>query len=802
VSNNQVAVTTTGARQAPDGAVSALRAIGVHLTEGLNATEIARRLADANDDSARDRIALAPDALRAAALVHAQGDTLGFAEWRRAVKAHGVPLSVWEEGVRNAEAILHAQVSQREEAERRAAEAKAADAAAKAEAARLAVELAALASKRRDAGETLAGYVDSFTAPGGIAIEMEPGNMTATEPRERPDGTPARPRVRQILNAAGRVLAMVEEQGLPGAPPSMWCRVGFALRKGSPFAVDVRAEEFNAMKWIASETGMRVILSAGRDVPDLVRLALNATRCDAPTLRRYGYMGWVHEDGRWMKVHAAGAIDANGAVPEIQVRVQNSLSNYKLPPPPVGESARRALSTLAELASLTPSRAVLPCLAFVVRSLIGPGAGVCHLHGKSSVGKSHLHATLLCLAGEFDGHRSLPGSWQYDTTNHTMKALAVVGDNPYAMDDWAPGFDAGGAKFNAAARAVFNLSGRGALSRDRSFNETPAPRGSMFSNGEAQALNGSWSGLSRILAVELTEAVTLPGGRYAPSDGDANAHESFLVRAPSELGAAGAMLVQWLAPRLDQWRDPSSLSSRKLLAAAERTALRRWGVRESARAVDVLGPAALGADVLFNFLREQNAMSAAEFLLLESRFFDAFENLNSNRSETLEAQQPGRAWVGALSALLRAGICHVKEVKVNKTQNSPPPSARALGWRLRGGCWEEQGPCVGHWIDKYPNAICIDAKVALDLIRREDRRGGAVSEIQSPEHLTRELIVTDLLAARENEKRAAVRPRVDGAQVPRLAVKLEAFGIEEEALTPAPTDTPAPLPDMPPEYDF
>ncbi len=738
--------------------LDALCDAGVQLDEAPSLSSLLARLEASDDPAERERIALAPMMLRAAALRRALGDHKGFAAWRRAAKSHGVALSVWDEGVRHAERTLRDEVA----ASERVGPTPPPD--------------EALALKRRAAPTGCAEYIDAFVAPGGASFEMEPGSLVVTEVRERAEGSSSRPRSRQLLNAAGRVLSVVEELALPDATPTVSCRVGFALDRGAPFAVDVRAEEFNAMRWVASATGMRVVLSAGRDVPDLVRLALNTTRQHAPTERRHAYLGWIHEHGRWLKLHAGGAIDGAGGVRGVDVRVSSRLARYRLPPPPTGDDVREALQMLRELVSLTPSQAVLPVTAFVVRAMLGPGAGMCHLHGRASSGKSHLAAMALSLVGEFEGPRALPGEWERDTEKFTARVLAIAGDVPWGLDDWRPAIDPTGARFHGVARALFNMSGRGALSRDRGFNETPDPRGAGLSTGEATPVGGSWSALSRLLSVELPDRVALPGGIYAPGVDD-DPREAFVTRAPSWLTAAGSWLVRWLAPQMDRWRDPRQPTARARLVAAEREALSRWGVRDSARAVDVIGPTALGAEVLVSFLDAHGVLSHALRAVLEQQIHDALDALRLARAETLDTWHPGRAWVASLAAQLRAGTCHVRMVQGNRMLSAAPPSARALGWRHRNGFFEEQGPCVGLRIDRYPDAICIDARVALDLLRREERRGGAVPEIHTPDHLARELVAADLLATRENDRRATVRPRVDGAQVPRLAVKLSAFDL-------------------------
>jgi len=742
----------------------------------VDAGELAARLAAAPDESARNRIALDPAMLRAAAVMELAGDAFALAELRRVVKAHKVSAKAWDAGVRDALDAI------RDEGERAAAEQERAmrEAEQRAREAREAEQRAALEAARRAAGEDRAPYVDTFKAAGGITFAMEPGSMTATVPTENRDGTPGRPKRSHLLNAAARILSVVEEQEQPDAPPVGWFRVGFATREGAPFAVDVPVANFNALGWITTLTNGRVTLSPGREVPDLVRVAINATREGAMTTTRRAFLGWVRESGRWMRVHAAGAIDAGGTVAGAAVRVTDAkLQRYAQPEVPSGEDRIDALDALRELVTLEPASAVLPVVAFVVRAMIGPGAGVCHVHGSANTGKSHLAALALCLSGEgFEGPRSLPGEWERDTVGFTAKVLSLAGDTPWAVDDWRPQWDPSGAKFHEVARATFNGSGRGALNRARGFNATPEPRGSVLSTGEALPSGGSWSGLSRVLLVALPARVTLPGGSYAPAPDDEEPERAFTVRAPRHLARAGSLLVQWLAARLDAWRDPDAPASRKRLAGAERAALGRWGVKVSERAVDVIGPVALGAEVLGAFLRDSGAMDARALAALEDRTRAALAALAGDRQETLAALAPGKAWCEVLGGMLRAGKAHAVVVKGNRTTTEKPEAGEILGWRYRNGSWEPQGPTVAHLDGRHPGALCVDPVAALGAVAEELRRRGRAPEVEGVEHLSRELAAAELLAARESAKRATVRTRVNGAEFRRLAVKLAAFGFE------------------------
>lgn len=761
-----------------------------HGVRPVDAGELSARLSAAPDEAARLAVALAPDVLRAAAVLQLRDDAHGVAELRRTVRSHKVPAKSWDDGVKHALRALRAE-GERAEGERRAAEA-----AARLEARRIAEarEAEAREARRAHLAAELAPFSAQYTTPNGTTFDCEPGSMVATVPVVKADGTQGRPKVIQLTNASPRIVDVIEERETPEGDARVYFRVAFALAHGAPLAVDVPAEQLSAVgAWIIPATRGRVSLEAGRDVADLTRRGILATAEGAAHRTRRAYLGWVHEGGRWVRVHAGGGIDASGAVEGIDVRLPDPrFQRYALPAPPTGPARLDALDALRELVTLEPAGAVLPLVAFVVRAMVGPGAGMLHVHGSANTGKSLLVALAMALTGEFSTPGTLPGSWESDTAGFLTRALAVAGDLPWCTDDWRPACDPGGAKILGVARVLFNGAGRGALSRARTFNATPEPRGSAVSTGEAVPSGGSWSGLSRVLLVDLAERVRHPAGpdAYVAAPDAEDPERAFATRAPAQLHAAGALLVQWLAARLDTWRDPSTPHARRLRPGVERDALRRWGVHATDRAVDVLAPVALGAEVLCSFLLDTGAMTRADLDALRARMSAALAALADDRSATLRALAPGKAWCAELAALMRAGKCHAAAVAGGKLVATPPDGWELLGWQRRNGETQPQGPAVVHVDARYPGALCVDPAVALGVVAEAARRSGRAVEITTSTHLARELEAAGLLAAHGTaggKRRLTVYRHVNGQQVHRLAVRREAFTAGGE-LSPDDTD--------------
>ena len=83
-----------------------------------------------------------------------------------------------------------------------------------------------------------------------------------------------------------------------------------------------------------------------------MRVAIQLLSRDAPRRTVYTHTGWRQDAGRWVYLHAAGAIGPDGPVAGVEVDLPNALRHYVLPEPPVGPElaaairASRSLSTL------------------------------------------------------------------------------------------------------------------------------------------------------------------------------------------------------------------------------------------------------------------------------------------------------------------------------------------------------------------------------------------------------------------------------------------------------------------------
>ncbi|HEU0114302.1 MAG TPA: DUF3854 domain-containing protein, partial [Thermomicrobiales bacterium] len=116
-----------------------------------------------------------------------------------------------------------------------------------------------------------------------------------------------------LCNFAARIVEQVTVDD--GAEKSIRLAVEGSLSNGTPLPrVEVPADQFAWMAWIIPSWGTCAVVGAGANTKDHLRAAMQELSGDVRSCTVYGHMGWRKVDGRWLYLHAGGAIGANGPV--------------------------------------------------------------------------------------------------------------------------------------------------------------------------------------------------------------------------------------------------------------------------------------------------------------------------------------------------------------------------------------------------------------------------------------------------------------------------------------------------------
>jgi hypothetical protein len=98
------------------------------------------------------------------------------------------------------------------------------------------------------------------------------------------------------------------------------------LANGRPLPrLQVPAAEFQRLEWVTTGWHGEAVLYAGSSIRDHLRCAIELLSCDRVRRLQYLHSGWREVAGRWIFLHAGGAIGPEGVLPGFEVELAGSL---------------------------------------------------------------------------------------------------------------------------------------------------------------------------------------------------------------------------------------------------------------------------------------------------------------------------------------------------------------------------------------------------------------------------------------------------------------------------------------------
>lgn len=312
--------------------------------------------------------------------------------------------------------------------------------------------------------------------------------------------------------------------------------------------IRVEASEFETMKWLAN-WGPEPNIFPGPKIRDTVRHAIQSTAGGATHEQVFAHLGWTMVDGRWVYLHAGGAIGAA----DVKVDLDPRLKNYALHDS--DGDAQEAMKHSIQLLEVASHRVTLALWGLVFLSALCEGLRSINLepkfllwlHGYTGTRKTTLAKLFLCHFGELLEH---PSASFKDTANSVEKRGFDTKDSLLLIDDYHPSGSAreAGAMRQLAQqilRGYGDRVGRGRMRADTTLRSDYPPRGMAIVTAE-DLITGS-SSLARLFPVELK-----------PSD--VNLERLTQMQANSQhLSTAMIGYLTWLADAMNgargsQWR--------------------------------------------------------------------------------------------------------------------------------------------------------------------------------------------------------------------------------------------------------
>lgn len=420
----------------------------------------------------------------------------------------------------------------------------------------------------------------------------------------------------------------------------------------------------------------------------MLRKAIESTSGGTSVVTMYRRYGWQEIDGRQVYVHAAGALDANGPVPEIRVNPAPELARLTLAPAPATTTELRDAVEASTMAlDVLPARLMAPLLGAAYRACLGYSPVTVNPVGRKASGKTALAALVMQHYDPTSRYNNLPGSGAGEnagTPGGIEELRFLASDMLQLLDDLAPdrGPERASARLSELARSQFNRTGRVRMRRDGGLRPTHCPGGTQLITGEESTTVES--GDSRIVSL-----------RVHPGDVD----KQHVLPTLDERGdpqrraqLTAAMIVHY-APHMPMtdWLRPTVAALRNELVDPTATGtMADQDLRHSESVADL----AAGWRAMLDMATARGALTETEAADLWARAWAGLTECKRHLMAGSATRTPADRVRELLHALLQRG-----DIALTAKNGSTPAYPSRCGWQQTpAGDWWTNAPSVG-WTD-------------------------------------------------------------------------------------------------------
>jgi hypothetical protein len=469
---------------------------------------------------------------------------------------------------------------------------------------------------------------------------------------------------------------------------------------GRKYNFTVPASEFASMDWPIKQMGCYAVTFPNQR--EYARAAIQSQSYMAVERCTYSHTGWREIGGRWIFLHASGAIGASGILSDISVHLQGSMSRYELRIP-APDTAAHAIAASLRLVDLGPAPVSFALLAATTRAVWGEPDFAIHLAGPTGAFKSEFAALHQQHFGSGMDRMHLPGAWS--STGNALEVVAFrAKDALLVIDDFAPqGTTIDIARSHSTAerviRAVGNQAGRSRLDSTAALREAKTPRAMILSTGEE--IPKGQSIRARLLILEIAKGALTSS---ALSLCQIDAHAGLYAEA---MGG----YIRYLAGNYVQVKE----RFRRRVAALRAVAATDTG---HARTPEITANLQAAFEMYLEYAVACRAINDNERERLTDRCWKALSEAAKLQTPHQRATEPTSRFLELVRSLLTSGEAHLQSREGDK----PDGDARAAGWHsLADGNWAARGDCVG-WVDGTD--IYLEATTTYRLAQAAARQGG------------------------------------------------------------------------------
>jgi hypothetical protein len=659
-----------------------------------------------------------PEALRAFVALQT-AEPLAFEETARKLKAiKGFRLTPWRAALDSIRSTMLREARHaRKEREREAAEAR--RVAREAEKARREAEREAA---RAAAGGDVADHHARADLDETIYF-MEPGRVWA-ESVLNPGTDRERTVVDTLAGFSALLVEVVMDVDGPDAKPRPAVYVLAVCRAtGTPWRIEIAASDWARAEWPEADIAAPGIGPKGRATREHLRAAIEAFSVGRVTTRyRYRHTGWVQHEGRAVYLHAAGAIDADGDVDGLRAEPEIERVKRFALPSLADLDVARDVGAILYLLEHQPAKVWVVLIGLALRAAMGGSRAAAHLTGRSGLGKSVVIGCVSQLFGPSFSARNPVLSWRArGVTVQGMAEVMVAARDVFLQIDDLQRNPESIARITSIIPMHFEGTGQ---IKGKSRGGALALRGSQCVIGSSgETLPDEPSVRNRVVLLDL-DAHPTPQPDEGPDCAKARGDRGELARGM-------AAFIRWWAARYTE--------SRPRLPQMEREAAAQWGLGVSARAAEVLGPAALGLDAFLDFVHDVEALNEEGIENLRVRLRAALGGATAVHVGHVAEEANWRRYLDLVGQALASSAGHAlygdRHGVVFEIDKPRDPSV--WGWRVRtsfssSGDEEREttsadpsGPTIAYLRSDRPGKVLLapgaSLRVALDLAKRDGR---------------------------------------------------------------------------------
>lgn len=443
------------------------------------------------------------------------------------------------------------------------------------------------------------------------------------------------------------------------------------LSNGQPLpTVNVKAVDFDEMKWVIDVWGSDAIIYPNNGCKSLLRHAIQMVSMEDKSRQTiYCHTGWRKINNRWAYLHAGGAIGADNVT--VDVTGEGDLSRYTLPAVTEKMAAAKMSLKLLEVADY---KITIPLMALIfltplcepLRQASKEPAFVVWMQGMTQSMKSSLAAVYLSHFGSFTG-LSLPASFK-DTAISAERKGNLLKDCLLVIDDFHPSATkAESQNMHKTAQSILRAwgdrRGRNRANIDGTLRASYPPKGMCLVTGEDLPDVGQ-SGTARYLAINLKR-------------GDIDKIKlSEIQRCTDLLAQNMSSYLDWLSQRLD---DIAETASDKINSI--RNSLTNDGY--DGRMPDMVASLFYGWSCAMKYFLEIGAVSEGRYTEMVVIGFNVLKEVAADHAETVKEEQPSLKFISALKEMIASGIVTTVDMRMGYEMHYD----RGIGWRDDKACY-------------------------------------------------------------------------------------------------------------------